>query len=290
MNKRFLLGIIGHPIGHSLSPIMHKIAAAENGIGQHDFFYEKFNVTPEDLPLFMKKFRDGDMTGLNVTVPHKMAVMEFLDEIDDDAKAIGAVNTIARREGKLHGYNTDTYGFIHSITENADLKNLEGKRAFVYGAGGAARAVVCGLAKAGVAGITIANRSVVNAEKLASSIGGAAALKAVGFGDEKSLIESVQGADIIVNTTSVGMEGGADPAGALPGLEGLRSGQLAVDIVYRPLKTPFLISAEKAGAATLDGLWMLIHQGAKAFEMWTGLPFPVGKARQALLEELNKHR
>ncbi|MBI5814529.1 MAG: shikimate dehydrogenase [Nitrospinae bacterium] len=282
MKERYSLGIIGHPIGHSLSPVMHAAAARANGLGPGEFSYERFDVKPDDLATFMRRFRDGAMTGLNVTVPHKVAVMELLDEIDHDAQAIGAVNTIVRRGAKLRGHNTDVYGFIRSIAENAGMTDLSYKKALVYGAGGAARAVARGLVNGGVESLAVVNRTCDTAREMVAKLGGGAGFSAMGFDETKSLIETVRGADIIVNTTSMGMEGGTDPEGVPPGAGHIRSGQLVVDIVYSPLMTPLLKKAAAAGARTLDGLWMLIHQGGKAFEMWTGLRFPDKEVRAAV--------
>lgn len=283
------LAIIGHPVKHSLSPLMHTTAAREVGFIADEFSYEKFDVPLEDLPAFMKNFRDGPLTGLNVTIPHKMAVMEFLDTIDPTAKAIGAVNTIVKEGANLIGYNTDSYGLIKSVKEIGGAPDLAGKKIFIYGAGGSARAAVSGFIAEKVASLTIANRTPARAvELLARLATSSTETKAIGFDGHKTLVESIATADIIVNTTSVGMAGGGDPSGLPPGVEALREGQIVVDIVYSPLTTAFLSSARAKGARTVDGLWMLIYQGAKAFEIWTGRPFPIGKAREVLLAKLGE--
>lgn len=268
---------------------MHSTAARVAGFADDEFSYEKFDVEPQDLPLFMRRFRDGPLAGLNVTIPHKMEVMEFLDKIDPTARNIGAVNTVVKSGELLTGYNTDAYGLIKSVKEIGGAPDLAGKKIFIYGAGGSARAVVSGFIAENVASLTIANRTQKRAAELLSRLAPAStATRAIGYGDSKTLVESIATADIIVNTTSVGMAGGGDPSGLPPGVEGLRVGQTVVDIVYNPLTTAFLGAARSRGARTVDGLWMLIYQGAKAFEIWTGREFPVGKAREVLLAELGE--
>ncbi|MGK7344483.1 MAG: shikimate dehydrogenase [Candidatus Nitrospinota bacterium M3_3B_026] len=283
MEKPLALGIIGHPIGHTLSPLMHAVAARSAGVS---LAYSVYDVKPENLRAAMEGVRALSIDGLNVTVPHKVDVMESLDEITEEAALIGAVNTIVRKGGRLTGYNTDAHGFLTSLKENAGT-DPSGKSVLVYGAGGAARAIVVGLARAGAGRIVIVNRAEGKAERLAEKVKGlglGAEAEGLGFSSNK-LFESVRSADIIVNTTAVGMEG---VGGRLPAMGGVRKGQLVVDIVYRPLKTPLLSQAGKAGADALDGLWMLIHQGAMSFTLWTGKPFPAERARRALLAELRE--
>lgn len=283
------LAIIGHPVKHSLSPLMHSTAARVAGFADDEFSYEKFDVPPQDLALFMRRFRDGPLAGLNVTIPHKLAVMDFLDKIDPTARAIGAVNTIVKKGATLTGYNTDAYGLIKSVKDIGGAPDLAGKKIFIYGAGGSARAAVSGFIAENALSLTIANRTQARAAELLSRLASSSAkTKAIGFDEHKTLVESIATADIIVNTTSVGMSGGGDPSGLPPGVEALREGQIVMDIVYNPLMTAFLSSARANGAMTVDGLWMLIYQGAKAFEIWTGREFPVEKARKVLLAELGE--
>lgn len=268
---------------------MHSTAALVAGFIADEFSYEKFDVPPQDLPQFMRRFRDGPLTGLNVTIPHKMAVMGFLDTIDPTASVIGAVNTIVKTGATLTGYNTDAYGLIKSVKDIGGIPDLSGKKVFIYGAGGSARAAVSGFIADNAASLTIANRTPARAVEILSRLSPCAtATKAIGFDDRKTLVESVATADIIVNTTSVGMAGGGDPAGLPPGTEGLREGQIVMDIVYSPLTTAFLSTARANGAITVDGLWMLVYQGARAFEIWTGREFPVEKARAVLLAKLGE--
>jgi shikimate dehydrogenase len=268
---------------------MHTTAARVVGFADDEFSYEKFDVLPLDLPSFIRRFRDGPLVGLNVTIPHKMAVMDFLDAIDPTAKAIGAVNTIVKNGATLTGYNTDAYGLIKSVKDIGGVADLAGKKIFIYGAGGSARAAVSGFISENAASLIIANRTPARAVEILSRLAPfSTAAKAIGYDDRKTLVESIATADIIVNTTSVGMTGGGDPSGLPPEVGALRAGQVVMDIVYNPLTTAFLSSARANGAITVDGLWMLVYQGAKAFEIWTGRQFPVEKARSVLLAKLGE--
>jgi len=281
MVKSISLGITGHPIGHSLSPLMHETAALSLGI---DLSYKAFDIEPDKLKGFIDRLRAKGIDGLNVTVPHKVAVMEFMDEISGEALRIGAVNTIVNNDGKLTGYNTDGYGLVTSIEANAGVQ-IADKKIFVYGAGGAARAVCRAVYDHDCSRLTIANRTEAKAVEIANGLNSSNAdVTAIGLGSNK-LVDSIKTADIIINTTSMGMEGAA-PEPPL-GIEGVCKGQLVVDIVYRPLDTPLLKKAKALGAGTLDGLWMLIHQGARSFGLWTGEKFPVELMREKLLSELS---
>ncbi|MBI4667189.1 MAG: shikimate dehydrogenase [Nitrospinae bacterium] len=289
--KRALkLGVIGHPVGHSLSPALHKVFAEAKGV---EITYEKFDVPPAKLPEFMKNAALA-LDGFSVTIPHKLSVMGYLSSADANSTAIGAVNTVLRRDKDFFGYNTDIDGFAQSLARAGERGSPAGKKVFMWGAGGAARAVAkaMGAQKAGL--ITVANRDPGKAEDFCGLTGDTPCL-VMGIGDEKKLIESIVAADIIVNATSVGMAGGPDPEGLPPGASAIRAGQLVVDIVYKPLVTPLLKAAGEAGAGTLDGLWMLIYQGAVAFDIWLGnrpVPggYPAQKARDALLMELGEKR
>lgn len=283
MKRSISLGIIGHPIGHTLSPMMHETAARSLGI---DLSYKAYDVAPDKLAEFMDRFRGGGIDGLNVTVPHKVAVMEFMDELSDEALGIGAVNTIVNNDGKLTGHNTDGYGLVTSIKVNAEVE-IKRKNIVVYGAGGAARAICRAVYGQDCSRLVIANRTVSKAEEILSGLSGFYANVEVTGLDSNKLVDSIITADIIINTTSIGMEGAAERSP--PGVEGIFEGQLVVDIVYRPLDTPLLKMARARGAETLDGLWMLIHQGARSFELWTGEKFPVELAREKLLSELNNN-
>ncbi|MBF0170683.1 MAG: shikimate dehydrogenase [Nitrospinae bacterium] len=283
MAKPLALGIVGHPIGHTLSPVMHALAGRERGV---PLSYGVFDVAPARLAVAVAGLKALSVDGFNVTVPHKAAVIALLDDVTPEAAAIGAVNTVVNVGGRFIGHNTDAPGFVDAVREDAGV-DPAGKRVFLYGAGGAARGVAFGLAWAGAKNIVIANRNGERACELAAQVTAATGVAATGLSLAGNLLDTVAAADIIVNTTSVGMEGAAEGS-SLPGVEGVRSGSLAVDIVYRPLDTPFLAAARERGAATQDGLWMLIRQGDRAFRLWTnGKTFPVDRVREAALTELN---
>ena len=222
----------------------------------------------------MSLLKSDDYLGANVTVPHKQAVRQSLDAIDPLAESIGAVNTIVKANGRLIGHNTDAYGFIQSLKREADFE-LSGKRVVLIGAGGAARAAVYGLAQEDIASLVIANRTPENAVTLAKEMSDELAeVHATGL-NEQALATSCSEADLIVNSTSIGMlHGPAD--GQSPIAESLiPSDCLVYDIVYNPEDTPLLETARRAGAQTLGGLPMLVYQGAAAFELWTGQPAPI---------------
>lgn len=281
MKRAYQLGIIGHPIGHSLSPIMHTLAGEKAGL---ELTYEAFDVPPDELGGFFDLMLDGWLDGINVTVPHKVSAIQYLDGLEPDAARIGAVNTVFRRDNQLIGDNTDGYGFLQSLKENAGT-DPKSRPVFLYGAGGAARAVAFALVDAGAA-LTIANRDAGRAARLAEELNRAGGVVETAGWEAMNLIDSVKAADIIVNTTTVGMKGSGE--GALPAMQGIHEGQLVVDIVYRPLNTPLLQFARERGARTLDGLWMLLRQGARSFERWTGAAFPVEAARARLAAELGE--
>lgn len=272
MSRR--VGIVGHPVGHSLSPVFQAAAFRHSGI---DATYDAWDTPPEALSGRVRSLRAPDVLGANVTIPHKEAVLTLLDTLDPGAAAIGAVNTIVNVAGRLSGANTDGPGFIAALREEAGF-DPAGKRVLLVGAGGAARAIAWALAGSGVEALAIANRTADRAAALVAHIGGPAALA--------PLAGPGGGYDCIVNSTSVGMRGGPDPAGMAAPLAAAGPGCLVVDIVYTPSATPLLLEATRLGFPTLGGLPMLIHQGALAFERWTGVPAPVGVMFAAAREEL----
>ncbi len=263
------LGIIGHPIGHSISPVFQQAALDDIGF---DGTYQAWDVAQEDVGNFVQGLREPGTLGINVTVPHKEAVIPFLDEVDDWASTAGAVNTIVNREGRLTGHNTDGIGFLRALREGADFEP-RGKDVLVLGAGGSARGVVYALARAGVAQIFIANRTVERAERLARlSIDSGVAAVGLGLSDAPGATREVS---LIVNCTSMGMVHGPDETGTPLTAADIPSSVLVNDLVYNPLETPLLREASRAGAATLGGIQMLVYQGAASFEMWTGQDAPV---------------
>lgn len=270
------VGIIGHPVAHSLSPLFQNAAFAHLGL---DIQYQAWD-TPEDaLADRVASLRAPGTLGANVTIPHKEAVIPLLDEPADDALRIGAVNTIVNREGRLFGYNTDGPGFVRALQE----ANFEprGRRVLLLGAGGAARGIAFALAEAG-SRVAIWNRTAARAARLVEDV---SALRPVA---EVADTPAVLGYDCIVNCTSVGMEGTGTEAVSPAVFSDATPGTLAVDIVYKPAETAFLRAAAEAGLPTLGGLPMLIHQGALAFELWTGVPAPVAVMTAAAEEALAK--
>ena len=265
------LGIIGHPISHSISPLFQQAALDFCGV---DAEYRAYPVAPEEVGAFVAGLRQPGVLGINVTVPHKEAVIPFLDEIDDWATEAGAVNTIVNREGRLTGHNTDGYGFLRALREGAGFEP-KGQTTLILGAGGAARGVVLALARAEVGNLTIANRTPERAENLAQLARGRGitshAIPLAGA----DLAEVAASAELIVNCTTIGMtHGPGDEDTPLP-RQAIPATTLVYDLVYNPLETRLLREASQAGAATLGGIQMLVYQGAASFELWLEQPAPV---------------
>jgi shikimate dehydrogenase len=245
-----------------------------------DATYQAYEVAPDDVGQFVNGLRRPGAWGINVTVPHKEAVIPHLDEVDDWATAAGAVNTIVNRDGRLTGHNTDGLGFLRALQDEGGFVP-EGSRVLIMGAGGAARGVVLALARAKVATLIIANRTLERAERLAElaqsadTVGVAIAL------DGQDLTDAAGAADLIVNCTTIGMSHGPDEAGSPLPSTSIPSTVLVNDLVYNPLETPFLKAAAQAGATCLGGILMLVYQGAASFEMWTGQDAPVAVMLEA---------
>jgi shikimate dehydrogenase len=275
-----LYGIFGYPIGHSLSPLMHNTAFAHHGI---DALYLPFAVHPSHVESAVKAIVALHIRGVNVTIPHKQAVMPWLDTLAPEARLIGAVNTIHLQDGRLYGYNTDGIGFLRSLEDAGGA--VAGRTALLLGAGGAARAIAVQLCMAGMRRLYLTNRTRPRAEELATFLKQHLPdtdISVVAMG-ASSLATLLPRTDIVVNATAVGMH--ADDPMVLP-VTALRPQHLVCDIVYRPLHTPLLRAAQEQGAQTVDGLGMLLHQGAKAFEIWTGFSFPLALIRAKLLAAL----
>ena len=264
-------GIIGYPLGHTLSPVFQNAALQHHGI---DELFEAWPTHPDDLAAKVDSFRAEGFLASCVTLPHKQAVIPMIDELADTAVAVGAVNWIINDNGHLTGHNTDSPGFLRALTELGGFEPA-GKSALVFGAGGAARAIVHALKSAGVASMTIANRTLSRADELASDFtGDGINISTCGLDDE-GLNDISLTADLLVNTSSMGMDGGPAPDATPVTAEAISPNAVAYDAVYVPPMTPFLNEVEKAGAKSLGGSTMLLLQGAVGFELATGKPAPV---------------
>lgn len=278
MSDPIRLGIFGWPAAHSKSPQMHEAAAQALGI---ELRYARFEVAPDDLADAIREQHDAGIDGYNLTVPHKEHVIPLLDEIASTARGIGAVNTVVRTDERYVGHNTDAPGLVRSLQEANVV--LRGARAVVLGAGGAARAAVVGLSGAGVEAVTVLSRRPGQGSALVSSLAPHAScpLEAAPLTEAKAYFP---GATLLIQATSATLGSNPDAAGfaaSLP-LDALPSDAAVLDTVYDPLKTSLLTRAEARGLQIVDGLGMLLHQGAIAFEMWTGFEPPLDVMREAL--------
>lgn len=267
-------GVIGYPLKHSISPQFQQPAFDALGL---DVSYRAYELPPVDLPVFVAGLRAPEWLGCNVTIPHKQAVFSLMDEVTDEARLIGAVNTIIREpDGRLAGHNTDAEGFLRALTDDAGF-DPAGAAVVLLGAGGAAPAVAVALLRAGAARVWIANRTVERARALVEALGRhfrlerLAALPLAADALRSALAE----ASLLVNSTSVGMAHGPAPAATPVPPDLLGPHLLVYDLVYNPAQTPLLVAAAQAGARTQPGLPMLIYQGAASFERWTGRPAPI---------------
>lgn len=266
-----LAGVIGSPIAHSKSPVLHGHWLKTYGIRG---FYIPMDVSAEHLAEVLHALPKAGFVGVNVTIPHKEAALEIADLVTDRATLIGAANTlIFRKDGKIHADNTDGYGFIENLRQNAPEWNPAAGPAAVLGAGGAARAVVASLLDVGVPEILISNRTRIRADVLQHDFG--KRLRVVDWVQAGNMLED---ATTVVNTTSLGMVG--KPELRIP-LDGLQRGALVTDLVYAPLQTRLLRVAQEMGCVTVDGLGMLLHQAVPGFERWFGQRPTVDAATRA---------
>lgn len=265
-----LTGLFGYPVSHTISPKMQNAAFRYLGL---DIIYLPFCISPDKLEMAVRSLIPLGFIGINVTIPHKQAVMKYLDEITPSAKIIGAVNTILIKNNKLIGYNTDGIGFVKSLKE--DLKyDLKNKKMFLLGAGGAGRAIAVQSALSGAKIIFIADKATNRVKKLVSDVPGSKA-KLVKMGEQ--LRDVIRESDIIVNATPVGMHK-KDPI-CIPKAF-IPEGRLVYDVIYNPKKTKLL--KEVRGCKTANGLGMLLYQGVSAFSIWTGKEAPVEVMRKAI--------
>jgi len=275
MSERIpLAAVIGSPIAHSRSPVLHRYWLRKYGIRG---FYVPMDVAADDLADAFATLPRLGFVGVNVTIPHKERVLELADLVTDRAALMGAANTIIfRRDGKVHADNTDGYGFLENLRQGAPDWDPRAGPAAVIGAGGAARAVVASLLDAGVPELRLTNRTRNRADALQEEFGSRVIVY-----DWVSAGNALDGAATVVNASSLGMEG--KPAFRVP-LDGLSKSAVVTDLVYTPLRTPLLEGAEMAGCRTVDGLGMLLHQAVPAFERWFGHRPEVDEGlRQAVL-------
>jgi shikimate dehydrogenase len=273
-----LTGLIGYPVSHSRSPRIHEYWIAEHEL---DVSYKLFTTPLPRLRQTMLHMRKKNVAGLNITVPHKQAVMEYLDGVDDLARRIGAVNTAINRDGKFIGSNTDAYGFIANLRDGLGDLTAYGVHVVVLGAGGATRAALLSLVEAGVARITLTNRTRESAEVLARAFAtDATPITVAPWEDRDSILRD---ASLLINTTSLGM---VSHHLLHIDVKQLPRDAAVHDIVYAPLETELLKAAAKRGLKTVDGLGMLLYQAQKAFELWHGiLPAVTPKLRAHVLED-----
>jgi len=284
-----IYGILGHPVKHTLSPILHNAAFKALGL---DCCYLSFDVKPGDLKKGIQGLTALGIKGFNLTIPHKETVIDFLDEVTAEALQIGAVNTVLVRQGRLIGHNTDGPGFVRSFSEETGV-SLKGKQVLLLGAGGAARAVAFQLAKEGIKSLLVINRTLSSAkvlvrdlEKKFTNVSWLANALTSKVWDLIAQDPVLQRVDIIINSTSVGMRPN-DPL-IIPG-SFLNQRQVVCDLIYLPSKTRLLSAAEAVGAKAINGLGMLLHQGALAFELWTGKKAPIVLMKGAIKSHLTLH-
>ena len=278
--KTRVCGVIGSPIEHSLSPTIHN--AAFNCL-KLDFVFLAFPVKAADLENAIRGIRGLGIHGLNVTMPHKSAVVAYLDEMDSAVKFLGSTNTILNKSGRLSGFNTDGVGALKALRENGI--ELSEKKVFLLGAGGAAKAIALSLAKE-AGELAILNRTTEKAEELAEALGRMFNKKVVGGALSPDAVEAnLRDSDILINATSMGMKPNLGQSLVAPQL--LRSDLTVMDIVYNPVETKLARDARTAGAKVVSGVEMLIYQGAASFEIWTGRVPPIGVMRKAVLNKLS---
>jgi shikimate dehydrogenase len=273
--KTKCIGILGWPVEHSMSPLMQNAAFAANEL---NYVYIPMPVHPDQLATAISGFKALGFAGANVTIPHKIAVMPYLDELDRSAKMVGAVNTIVAKDNKLYGYNTDAIGFVQPLLKQG--VSLTGKNIGLLGAGGAARAVVWGLIEQGVAEITIGVRSIEKARELVDIFSPLVKIQAIQWPSDE-FNEKLRYCHVLVNSTPIGMYPHIDTE---PPVDwSLFTNRItAYDLIYTPPKTNFLKTAERFNHLIINGAGMLVEQGAAAFTLWTGLPAPVDIMYQAL--------
>jgi shikimate dehydrogenase len=261
--------VIGHPISHSLSPLMHNTALQYHGI---DASYYAIDVQPNELTSFIAWCNQDTFLGCNITLPFKQQLFHLVDRRSETADAIGAINTVSKKNGELIGDNTDVYGFLKPLESLSDV--IEETEAVVFGTGGASMAVVYGLQSLGVHKIYLVTRDPASKRAQESFI------EYIGYSQWPSVLENVS---IVINTTPLGMDPNRDKSPVRDSESTLLEGKICYDLVYNPQETAFLKQAKDTAEISIPGLDMLIHQGSRAFEIWTGKKFPVKKVKTVLM-------
>ena len=274
-NGELLLGVMGDPIAQSRSPIMHSAALRSMGISGA---YVPLHVTPDKLGEAVGAIRTLGFRGVNVTIPHKVAVMDYLDILDESAKDIGAVNTIVNSNGFLTGYNTDGIGYVRSLKAEA-ISDLTGARILVIGAGGAARGIIAALFREAPTSIRVANRTADKALELATEWSHKGNITGMSLDEVPGVLNDI---DVLINTTSVGMFPKMDETPVDASL--FHKGMVVSDLIYNPLRTKLLLESLERGCRIHGGLGMFVYQGAYALEYWTGMPAPIEVMRQTILD------
>lgn len=268
--------VVGNPIGHSLSPLMHGTALKYHGIAAE---YHAVNVLPNELPEFTAWCNRDSFLGCNITIPYKEQFFELLDHADESALEIGAINTIGKKSGKLIGYNTDIYGFISPINDLSHL--IEGGRAIVFGTGGASKAIKAGLKQLGIDEIIFVSRN-PSARKISDDF------VHIEITDYSQWQAYADDASIFVNTTPVGMYPDIEKSIIDSRDVHLMEGKICYDLIYNPEMTAFLKQAESVNAVVINGLDMFIQQGNHSFQIWTGKTFPEDLIKEELYQHLHK--
>ena len=275
-----LAGLIGYPLKHSRSPQIHNSAFRKLGL---DLVYLAFEIEDGKIREALNAMITFNVKGFNVTMPHKKNIVQLLDEVSEDAKIIGSVNTVKNEKGKLIGYNTDGSGLVKAI-EAAGV-DYKGKKIVILGSGGAARAVAIQLAFDGAAEIVMANRTFSKAEEIMATINEKIPTskgKAIEM-DEEIIKEELKDAAIVINCTPVGMKSTIDQS-PINNVDTFHKGLFVIDIIYDPLKTKLIYIAEEAGCKTMNGIDMLIYQGALAFKIWTEQDMPIEYIKEVLFK------
>ena len=270
MSKTF--AVIGDPIDHSLSPNIHSAAFRELNL---DCSYIAYKIAKDELEEGIESLKKIKIDGFNVTIPHKVEMMKYLDRLDESCSIIGAVNTVTNDNGILKGYNTDMDGFLEPFKKRS--LNIRGLKVLLLGAGGAARAIVAGFTKEHAKSITVANRTVENANKI-SEFSNKIGLKANAIRIDE-IGDTAKNYDVIVNATSVGLKN--EPS--IISLDGINSETIVYDIVYSPINTDFIKKAKEKGAIVIYGYEMLLGQASRAFQIWHGVEAPYNAMKKALL-------